>query len=146
MALRRVLVRYKAATLAFPKNRSLRSRFFGSPAAPPIRHTLLNKFHPKINELNRQNAPSPLIRFAIGALFFCLTLSFIKFILFGCIFIFAVLFPISFPRPLFGSFLSFIVSFKEILAFTFIGQNHPISLSPTFSFWLWLSLHRKNRK
>ena len=33
-------------------------------------HILLNKFHTKINELNRQNAPSPLTRFAIGALYF----------------------------------------------------------------------------
>ena len=41
--------------------------------APPNGHILLNKFHTKINELNRQNAPSPLIRFAIGALFFCLS-------------------------------------------------------------------------
>ena len=53
-------------------------------------HILLNKFHTKINELNRQIAPSPLIRFAIGALFFCLALSFIKFI-------FAVYPPLLFP-------------------------------------------------
>ena len=64
---------------------------------------------------------SPLIRFAIGALFFCLALSFIKFI-FMVTFLFLGLHPpISSLAPLFGSFLSFIVLFKEILTFSFIG-------------------------
>ena len=45
--------------------------------------------------MNRQNAPSPLIRFAIGALFFCLSLSIIKFI-----FMVAFLFSQSYPSLL----------------------------------------------
>ena len=64
-------------------------------------HILLNKFHTKINELNRQNAPSPLTRFAIGALFFCLIVSIIKFI-----FMVAFLFLQSYPPFLFFALYS----------------------------------------
>jgi hypothetical protein len=56
----------QAAALAVPKNRSLRSRFFGNPAASPCKGT------PQQTKLNRKSIetakerPSPLIRLAIG--------------------------------------------------------------------------------
>ena len=73
-----------------------------------------------------KNAPSPLTRFAIGALFFCLALSIIKFILFGCIFIFAVLSLFLLLTVLFAPFSHFIFLFKEILTLILLLQNSPV--------------------
>ena len=55
-----------------------------------------------------KNAPSPLTRFAIGALFFCLALSIIKFI-----FMVAFLFSQSYPHFLF--FALYLAHFRALL-------------------------------
>ena len=113
------LIYIQVATLAVPKKSLAMLAFFREPCRSANKGTpcKINSTKNKwIESTKRAIAADPLCDWRA---IFCLSLSIIKFILFGCIFIFRVT-PLSSHPHLFGSFSSSIILFEEILSWSFL--------------------------